>query len=106
MDKKSKCILGLKRGSDFSWEEREDIVKDYLSSNVTKQEIWQKYTGQQEEHGQLLRWMRALGYDSSLPSRRPIFKPSNVQMAKNKSIDNQELSFEEQQLKKRVSELE
>lgn len=106
MDKKSKCILGLKRGRNFSWEEREDIVKDYLSSNASKQEIWKKYTGQEEEHGQLLKWMRALGYDSSIPKRRPIFESINYQMAKKRSTDNQELSFEEQQLHKRISELE
>lgn len=29
------------------------LVKDYLSSNTTKQEIWKKYTGQDKEHGQI-----------------------------------------------------
>lgn len=106
MKTKSKCILGLKRGADFNWEEREEIVKDYLSSNISKQEIWKKYTGQDEEHGQLLRWMRALGYTKNLPIKRPIFESSNFQMTKKKSTDNQELSFEEQQLNKRISELE
>lgn len=106
MNKKSKCILELKRGADFSWEEREEIIKDYLSSDVTKQEIWKKYTGQDEEHGQLLRWMRILGYDSSVPARRPIFVPSKFQMTRKKSTNNEALSFEEQQLEKRILELE
>lgn len=106
MDKTSKRILGLKRGADFSLEERKAVVKDYLSSNVTKQEIWKKYTGQEEEHGQLLRWMRALGYDNSIPKRRPIFGSINSQMTKKKAKDNQGLSFEEQKLHKRISELE
>jgi hypothetical protein len=25
-------------------------------------ELWEKYTGEEEEHGQMLRWMRQLGY--------------------------------------------
>jgi len=106
MNKTSKVILGLKRGSDFSWAEREEIIKDYLASDDTKQVIWEKYTGQTEEHGQILEWMRALGYADNLPSRMGTFELSNFQMTKKKSIDDQELSFQEQQLKKRISELE
>ena len=106
MTGKSKLISGLKYGKDFTWEEREEIVRDYLSSNLTKQEVWKKYTGQEEEHGQLLRWMRVLGYDSSIPSRRRIFESRNFQMKRKKSTSNQELSFEEQQLKNRIAELE
>lgn len=46
----------------FSIEERHRIIKEYLSGNYTKAEIWRKYTGQLEEHGRLTRWMRQLGY--------------------------------------------
>ena len=34
-------------------------------------EIWEKYTGEEEEHGQLLRWMRQLGYNTGIKTRRP-----------------------------------
>ena len=70
MNKKSQSKTGLKTGKDFSWSEREMIVKDYLSSKETKQSIWEKYSGQQEEHGQLIKWMRHLGYVESPPVRR------------------------------------
>jgi hypothetical protein len=52
-------------GGSISWEEREAMIKEYLTGNYTKVELWQKYTGHTEEHGELLRWMRALGYISN-----------------------------------------
>ena len=65
-----------------------------------------KYTGQNEEHGQILRWMRKLGYDDGIPTRRPNFVSNPVPMKeknpKGKSTD----SFENLQLKKRIEELE
>jgi len=63
----SKSMLGeLKNGKwHFSTSEKHAIIQDYLSSGATKQAIWKKYTGQQEEHGTLLRWMRQLGYLTS-----------------------------------------
>ncbi len=70
MSNKSQSKSGLKTSKDFSWSEREMIIKDYLSSGQTKQAIWEKYSGQLEEHGQLIKWMRQLGYVESLPKRR------------------------------------
>ena len=49
-------------------EERRAIIEEYLSSGCTKQEIWKKYTGEDVEHGYLLKWMRQLGYDSKKDS--------------------------------------
>src|SRR5690606_42148853 len=46
--------------------------KDYLTSGLTKVEIWKKYTGA-KDHGNLVRWMRDLGY--TLPNRD---KSSNI----------------------------
>lgn len=85
MDKKSKLISGLRDGKIiiqkpnkyFSDSEKHHILQDLLKSGCTKQEIWEKYTGQQEEHGQLLRWMRKLGYDCSVKTRRPNFRANN-----------------------------
>jgi len=80
MDKKSKSISGLKTGKIiqkankyFSEVEKHFIIKELLSTGCTKAQIWEKYTGQLEEHGQLLRWMRQLGYDTSIKTRRPNF---------------------------------
>jgi transposase len=106
MEKTSKVISGLRSGGSFTISERHQIIKEMLSSNLTKREIWMKYTGQRKEHGCLLKWMRQLGY-SELSSRRYTFGENISLMAKKKtsSIIAEE-SFEILQLKKRIYELE
>ena len=82
MDKKSKVISRLKTGKiiiqkpnkHFTDSEKHHIIQELLSLCCTKREIWEKYTGQEEEHGQLLRWMKQLGYDASVKTRRPNIK--------------------------------
>jgi hypothetical protein len=116
MDKKSKQISGLKSGKIiqkankyFSKAEKHFIIQELLSTGCTKAQIWEKYTGQLEEHGQLLRWMRQLGYDTSVKTRRPNFDTKTTVMAKKKSIkeiDTISDDFEKLQLKKRIDELE
>ena len=77
MNKKSEIIsvfatekLITKPNEYFSTSEKEYILQDLISSGKTKREIWEKYTGQKEEHGNLLKWMRELGYDTSIKTRR------------------------------------
>lgn len=113
MDIKSKVILGLssekiikKPSKYFSDEEKHFIIQDLLSSKSTKRDIWEKYTGQEEEHGQLLRWMRKLGYDTGIKTRRPNFVSKPIQMKKKKEQKDTTESFENLQSKKRVEELE
>lgn len=115
MDKKSKSISGLrenkiiiqKPNKYFTDSEKHQIIQELLSSGCTKVEIWQKYTGQNEEHGQLLRWMRQLGYDSSIKTRRPNFTGNNSVMAKKTKVEKQGIEdFEVLQMKKRIAELE
>lgn len=115
MDKKSKSISGLREGKIiiqkpnryFTDSEKHQIIQELLSSGCTKVEIWQKYTGQDEEHGQLLRWMRQLGYDSTVKTRRPNFREKIPVMAKKPKDKNQVIEdFETLQLKKRIAELE
>jgi transposase len=107
MDKKSKVILGLRSRGSFTTGERHQIIKELLSSRCSKREIWEKYTGQVEEHGNLLKWMRQLGYTTALSSRRFIFGGNISLMTKKKStLVMSEESFEVLQLKKRISELE
>lgn len=116
MEKTSKVILGQRciknsmprSGNYYSHSEKCQIIEDYLSSGCSKREIWEKYTGQQVEHGQLLRWMRQLGYDSSPIERRTTFAVSNkipMQKRENNASSSDE-EFEILQLKKRISELE
>jgi hypothetical protein len=107
MEETSKVISGLRRGSSFTISERHQIIKEMLSSNCTKAGIWRKYTGQAEEHGLLLKWMRQLGYPAELTTRRSTFGGNKSLMSrKQPSPKNEEESFEILQLKKRISELE
>ncbi len=116
MDKKSKPISGLKAGKIiqkankyFSEPEKHFIIQELLSTGCTKAQIWEKYTGQLEEHGQLLRWMRQLGYDTSIKTRRPNFDTKTTVMTRKKAkkeTKNPFDDFETLQLKKRIDELE
>ncbi len=113
MNKKGKVNLGLSQGKIirkpskyFSDEEKHFIIKELLSSKCTKREIWEKYTGQEEEHGQLLRWMRNLGYNTGIKTRRPNFVSKSIDMKKNITQDKAAESFETLQLKKRIEVLE
>jgi len=107
MEETSKVISGLRNGTSFTISERHQIIQEMLSSKCTKREIWMKYTGQHEEHGCLLKWMRQLGYPAELTARRPTFGGNNSLMAKKHSTNpSAEESFEILQLKKRISELE
>ena len=113
MDKKRKSISGLsteknkrKRNKYFSDTEKHVIIQEMLSSDCTKREIWKKYTGEDEEHGQLLRWMRQLGYDEALsknPSKYVIALPL---MKKHKNPDKVNESLDNTELRKRITELE
>jgi len=107
MEEKSKVISGLRSGSSFNISERHQIIQEMLSSNCTRAGIWRKYTGQTEEHGFLLRWMRQLGYPEELITKRSTFGGNISLMAKKQPTPNLETeSFEILQLKKRISELE
>ena len=106
MEETSKVISGLRNGSSFTISERHQIIQEMLSSNCTKREIWKKYTGQHEEHGCLLKWMRQLGYNEH-SNRSFNFDENNSLMTnKKKTLQIGEESFEILQLKKRVLELE
>ena len=65
METKKQVVLGLGRKKfSFSRVQKHQIVQDYLTSSLSKREIWEKYTGEKEEHGQILRWMRQFGYET------------------------------------------
>ena len=107
MEETSKVISGLRSGSSFAISERHQIIQEMLSSNCTKREIWMKYTGQHEEHGCLLKWMRQLGYSTVHSTRRFTFGENISLMTKKQTATTKtEESFEILQLKKRISELE
>ncbi len=107
MERKSKFITGLvptktyvATRSYFSEEKKHEIIQDYLNSSFTKQEIWERYTGNSGEHGKILRWMREYGYSD----KRPNFVSKSNQMKEKSNLSSE--SFENLQLKKRIEELE
>ncbi|MDZ7738442.1 MAG: hypothetical protein U5K32_05110 [Bacteroidales bacterium] len=110
MDKQKRKII-QKKGKFFSETERHAIIQEMLRNNWTKQYAWELYTGEPEERGQLLRWMRKLDYVGKIQhrqykSKRSIrkFGVKSSVMAENENTEQD--SFEIMQLKKRVAELE
>jgi hypothetical protein len=104
-----------KRQKDFSEAEKHAIIQELIETQCTKAQIWEKYTGQEEEHGQLLRWMKHLGYNTGIKTRRPNIVTQLHAMPKKlkppkmstdlRSIKS-ESDFEILQLKKRIKDLE
>ena len=82
------------------------MIQEMLETGCTKRDIWEKYTGDILEHGQILRWMRQLGYDESIPLRRPKYVLNLDPMKKQHKSDHTTESFENVQLKNRIEELE
>lgn len=102
-----KAKTGQKRWSDYSLAEREAIIQEYLSSDCTKRAIWQKYTGQKEEHGTLLKWIRKLGYrDKNVSFVARLKAQRSTAMKEKENTDDSTNDFEKIQLKKRIAELE
>lgn len=109
MDKISKCNSGfIKRKTFqitrnyFTDEQKHLIIEDFLSSGLTKREIWYKYTGQVEEHGQLLCWMRKLGYEVSAQEIKTKLAAKIYQVKKKETDKEPTDSFETLQLKKEL----
>lgn len=97
---KSKVNLGLKFSREFSFEERRQIIEEYLQTGCSKKEIWYKYTGQEHEKGYLLKWMRQLGYQ--VPEKRVKFVRANTPVMSNKAKE----SIEVAQLKDKIEQLQ
>jgi transposase len=104
MDKRIKVIPGFRSKDSFTTHERHQIIREFLKSRCSKREVWERYTGHVEEHGNLLKWMRQLGY---IKGRRFTFAENNSLMTKKKStLKIPEEPIEIFQLKTRISELE
>ena len=94
----------------FTEAAKHQIIQELLSSGCSKQEIWKKYTGRDQEHGKIVMWMRELGYNPQESFRTINFEAKNTTMSKkritkddNKPADE---NFENLQLKKRIAQLE
>ena len=106
MDKKKGKII-QKKGKHYSETERHAIIREMLKNKWTKQYAWELYTGEPEERGQLMRWMRHLGYSKEIKHKKFKFASKHQRMPrKSKEDPHDPESFENLQLKKRIAELE
>lgn len=91
----------------FTISEKHAIIREYLESGRSKEEIWRKYTGK-SHHGRLTIWMRDLGYMTSQQQLKPNIASKLSEMStdrkQNSSVTPMEI--DNAQLKKRVAELE
>ncbi len=99
-------IIIQKPGKYFTDSEKHKIIEELLSSRCTRQSLWEKYTGEKEEHGYLVRWMRALGYSVAIKTRKSKLASDFVEMPDKIKRDIESEEFETLQLKKRIAELE
>ncbi len=106
MKEESKAISGFRSGKSFTINERHQIIQELYSSQRSKQQIWKKYTGEDREHGILLKWMRQLGYNGHSNRSSNFDKNNSLMTNKKKTLQIGEESFEILQLKRRVLELE
>jgi hypothetical protein len=90
----------------LSWAEREEMIKEYLTGNYSKVEIWKKYTGQSVEHGKMLHWMRMLGYSEKIenPIKRDL--SSGFIRQEQPILATKDNPQDPRDLQKRIKELE
>lgn len=95
----------------LSWEQREAIVKVYLAGNLSRAAVWRMYTGNQSEHGHLLRWIDKLGYTDNKRYAKPIIRNQEHELSLDKtsstlSKKSNPKPDQTEELQKRIKELE
>lgn len=95
----------------FTISEKHHIIQEYLSSSITKNEIWKKYTGK-KDHGRLLEWMGKLGYEQNICQEKTIFTGKQAAMSpdqklpSDQTIQEKQPSSQEQQTRLKALEYE
>ena len=90
----------------LSWAEREEMIKEYLTGNYSKVEIWKKYTGQSVEHGKMLHWMRMLGYSEKIENPIKRHLSSGFIRQEQPILATKDNPQDTRDLQKRIKELE
>ncbi|SRR5690625_5301234 len=81
-------------------EEKLIIVKDYLSGNEIRRDVYRRYTGHDYEHGKISQWLRKFNLkDKESGTFEPMPKKTNTPIKAESDIGTEIL-------KKRVKELE
>lgn len=87
----------LRKSTRFISEaQRREIIEEYLTGDETRLAVWKRHTGQVKERGQLLRWMRQLGYVNPLEKENVIPLVAMSQKSKKSK----------EELERRIKELE
>lgn len=99
-----------KAGRHFSVEDQHKIIQEMISNGCTKRAIWKKYTGQDEEKGQLFRWMKKLGYSSYRPRKKAKLEGTNSPMTRKNKLKPLSNAVDQNndmlQMQRRIFELE
>lgn len=93
-------IVGKRRGVYYSEAFRREVIGAYLASDVNKCAIWKHYTGKEDDHGRILKWMRAFGINE-----RPVKISDEREPAMNKHTD-ESLSEQVKRLTKELAAAE
>lgn len=56
----------------FSVKQKREIIRAYQEGSKSKQQIWQEFTGEPVEKGQILKFMRQLGYLGEGSTKKPL----------------------------------
>lgn len=76
--------------SDFSAEERQMIVSEYLEGGISKQALWYKHSGYPKEHGEIVKMLREFGHRPRAFERKPrIHPPKEPIMIRNQSNEEE-----------------
>ncbi len=100
--RKCKAKKGLKNIRFFTLKEKKIIIEEYLREGGSKSAIWYKYTGDKDEHGAILKWMRQLGYQAPY---KPVFLSKPIDLPSPLIAADMEKE-DPKKLKKRIKELE
>ena len=89
---------------------KRELIEYYLSHSYTKRDVWEKFTGYEREHGQIIVWMRKLGYVDKKPLNRSRFTSKNIEnIMKEKDVNRLIISNNDkriEELKNRLEETE
>ena len=86
---------------------KRSLIEYYLSHSYSKRDVWEKFTGYEREHGQIIVWMRKLGYVDNKPLNRSRFTSSNSEnKMKEKDVNRLNNSNNEKRIEELKSRLE
>lgn len=86
---------------------KRELIEYYLSNSYTKRDVWEKFTGYEREHGQIIVWMRKLGYVDNKPLNGSRFTSRNSKkIMKEKDVNRLNDSNNDKQIENLKSRLE